>query len=84
MLITSAYWVMCQLRASEADRPWYELSAVDGSLTPTLTQVVSAPPSAAREPADRPPARSGWAVTKVDSVFDVSEKSQVAPESLPP
>src|SRR5438067_7513944 len=76
----SAYWVMCQWKASEADRPWYWLPAVEGSITPTLTQVVSAPPAAASGPADSPWARSVWAVTKAVSVFEVSEKSHVTPE----
>src|SRR6266404_1580855 len=55
VLITFAYWVMCQLRASDADRPWKVLSALDGSCTPTLTHVFGlAPPAADRAPAPSP------------------------------
>src|SRR5205814_4549 len=54
VLIASAYCVMCQLRASVAARPWNVLSAVDGSLTPMVNHVVSAPPAAASDPAGRP------------------------------
>jgi hypothetical protein len=75
------YWAMYQSKSSDAWRPWYVLSAVEGDWTPIVTY--------ADEPAFRPlPIESPvdellYAVENAPSVFVVSLKLQVFPVAPP-